>query len=422
MEHLFKTDDSNIVFTQDEAYDNIMEAMTHEPNWVKVMKWAVSIHFNSAHTNDGNLIPSHIGNYFSTIRFKNWTTNNNGVQGQRPTQLALFYEGRLKSEIAHGSTTITDIRPFTIVYAIDGKDEINMTIKTDKDLMKSLETGTPNFSKIAETLHDLAQNCVRYAMVYWKNEAHDALVVKGTQLEQFGEILKNSDLAPTSVLRDGSKKGGKGTPGYIQPQGYVFTVPADKVKEARAFISKCNWYGGVETEVTDENGHTNTKKIGWGSSTEFPTKTLEDGSMLCGISSHNEFATVMVDKLKKMGVIENDKVDTVSLLTPNGNQKSGGVTAVVDKIAKGESPATAAASSSGKKVPVTLAFDSDSFGIGAKLTNAMVRKATLTNSRSNADIAIDDEGESVTITGMSEKDIAKITTFLDAKGIKYSKM
>ena len=52
----------------------------------------------------------------------------------------------------------------------------------------------------------------------------------------------------------------------------------------------------------------------------------------------------------------------------------------------------------------------------------MVRKATLTNSRSNADIAIDDEGESVTITGMSEKDIAKITTFLDAKGIKYSKM
>ena len=68
--------------------------------------------------------------------------------------------------------------------------------------------------------------------------------------------------------------------------------------------------------------------------------------MLCGISSHNEFATVMVDKLKNMGVIENDKVDTVSLLTPNGNQKSGGVTAVVDKIAKGESPATAAASSS----------------------------------------------------------------------------
>ena len=123
-----------------------------------------------------------------------------------------------------------------------------------------------------------------------------------------------------------------------------------------------------------------------------------------------------------MAIIENDKVDTVSLLTPNGNQKSGGVTAVVDKIAKGESPATAAASSSGKKVPVTLAFDSASFGIGAKLTNAMVRKATLTNSRSNADIAIDDEGESVTITGMSEKDIAKITTFLDAKGIKYSKM
>lgn len=421
MEHLFKTNDSNIVFTQDEAYDNIMEAMTYEPDWVKVMKWAISIHFNSARTNDGNLIPSHIGNYFSSIRFKNWSTNNNGVQGQRPTQLTLFYEGRLKSEIARGSTTITDIRPFTIVYAIDGKDEINMTIKTDEDLMKCLETGTPNF-KIVKTLHDLAQNYVRYAMVYWKNEAYDALVVKGTQLEQFGEILKNSDLAPTSVLRNGSKKGGKGTPGYIQPQGYVFTVPADKVKEARAFISKCNWYGGVETEVTDENGYTNTKKIGWGTSTEFQTKTLEDGSMLCGISSHNEFATVMVDKLKNMGVIENDKVDTVSLLTPNGNQKSGGVTAVLDKIANGESLATAAASSSGKKVPVTLAFDSASFGIGAKLINAMVRKATLTNSRSNADIAIDDESESVTITGMSEKDIAKITTFLDAKGIKYSKM
>lgn len=114
MEHLFKTNDSNIVFTQDEAYDNIMEAMTYEPDWVKVMKWAISIHFNSARTNDGNLIPSHIGNYFSSIRFKNWSTNNNGVQGQRPTQLTLFYEGRLKSEIARGSTTITDIRPFTI--------------------------------------------------------------------------------------------------------------------------------------------------------------------------------------------------------------------------------------------------------------------------------------------------------------------
>lgn len=38
MEHLFKTNDSNIVFTQDEAYDNIMEAMTYEPDWVKVMK------------------------------------------------------------------------------------------------------------------------------------------------------------------------------------------------------------------------------------------------------------------------------------------------------------------------------------------------------------------------------------------------
>ena len=421
MEHLFKTDDSNIVFSQDEAFDNIMEAMSHEPNWVKVMKWAVSIHFNSPHTDDGQLIPSHIGNYFSTIRFKNWSTNNNPAQGQRPTQLALYYEGRLKSEIVHGSTTITDVRPFTIMYAIDGKDEINSVIKDNKAFLKALETGTPNFSKMAPELHDLAQNCVRYAMVYWKNDAHDALIVKGSQLERFGEILKDSNLAPTSVLRDGSKKGGVGSGKYINPQGYVFTVPADKVKVARDFISQCNWYGGVETEVTDENGHTSKKKIGWGTSTEFPTKTLEDGSMLCGVSSHNEFANVVINKLLDMGVIENDKVDKVSLLTDGGRQKAGGMNAVINKIANGDSP-DAASSGSSKKPPVTLAFDSDSFGIGAKLTNAMVRKATLANSRSTADISIDDDAESVTITGMAEKDVAKIIAFLDAKGIKYSKM
>ena len=421
MEHLFKTDDSNIVFSQDEAYDNIMEAMSHEPGWVKVMKWAVSIHYNSPHTDEGELIPSHIGNYFSTIRFKNWSTNNNPIQGLRPTQLALYYEGRLKSEIAHGSTTITDVRPFTIMYAIDGKDEINMTIKTDKDFAKAVETGTPNLSKMAPELHSLAQNCVRYAAVYWKNEAHDALVVKGSQLEQFGEILKNSTLAPTSVLRDGSKKGGNGTGGYNQSSGYIFTVPADKAKMVRDFVSKCNWQGGLVTKVTDENGREAEKKFGWGTNVDFPMKTLEDGSILCGISSISEFAPQMVKAIMDMGGIENDKVDKVSLLTDKGNPKAGGIKAIVDKIANGESPAVAGSSAT-KKVPVTLAFDSDSFGIGAKLTNAMVRKATLANSRSNADISIDDEAESVTITGMSEKDVAKIIAFLDAKGIKYSKM
>lgn len=421
MEHLFKTDDSNILFSQDEAFDNIMEAMSHEPGWVKVMKWAVSIHFNSPHTDEGQLIPSHIGNYFSTIRFKNWSTNNNPAQGQRPTQLALYYEGRLKSEIAHGSTTISDIRPFTIMYAIDGKDEINSVIKDNRAFIKALETGTPNFSKLAPELHSLAQNYVRYAMVYWRNDAHDALIVKGTQLDRFGEILKDSTLAPTSVLRDGSKKGSAGTGKYINPQGYIFTIPADKVKVARNFISQCNWYGGIETEVTDANGHTNKKKIGWGASTEFPTKTLEDGSMLCGISSHNEFANAVIDKLLNMGVIENDKVDKVSLLTDGGRPKAGGMNAIVNKIANGDSP-DAASSGSSKKLPVTLAFDSASFGIGAKLTNAMVRKAALANSRSIADISIDDDAESVTITGMSEKDVAKIIAFLDAKGIKYSKM
>ena len=95
--------------------------------------------------------------------------------------------------------------------------------------------------------------------------------------------------------------------------------------------------------------------------------------------------------------------------------------AIVNKIANGDSP-EAASSGSSKKLPVTLAFDSASFGIGAKLTNAMVRKAALANSRSIADISIDDDAESVTITGMTEKDVAKIIAFLDAKGIKYSKM
>ena len=122
-----------------------------------------------------------------------------------------------------------------------------------------------------------------------------------------------------------------------------------------------------------------------------------------------------------MGVIENDKVDKVSLLTDGGRQKAGGMNAVINKIANGDSP-DAVSSGSSKKPPVTLAFDTESFGIGAKLTNAMVRKATLANSRSTADISIDDDAESVTITGMAEKDVAKIIAFLDAKGIKYSKM
>ena len=100
------------------AYDYISETVSHEPNYVKLAKWAISVHFNSGASVEGDQqtpMPSRIGYYFSTIRFKNWVANYEPEVGKF-APLALFYDCNYKTFV--GKQEVEDNRKFTIVYAV----------------------------------------------------------------------------------------------------------------------------------------------------------------------------------------------------------------------------------------------------------------------------------------------------------------
>ena len=90
--------------TMCQAYDYLMESKS-DPDYLKVMKWAVSYEYNSPKPNeDGTPQPSHIGNYFSNILFKGASF------GEKDCQCVLIYTGKIKSDMKYGSTKVTDLR------------------------------------------------------------------------------------------------------------------------------------------------------------------------------------------------------------------------------------------------------------------------------------------------------------------------
>jgi len=411
----------------DEAYDFINEAGRNEPDYVKVMKWAVSIHFNSAKTNEGEIIPSHIGNYFSTVRFKDWASHYEPKEG-RPAQLALFYQANIKHLMAHGSTTVTDTRPFTVVYAIDGINDIKSFIKGDKDIQKSLVSGQP-LETAAASLHELAEEYVRYAKVYWKNDETDAVIVPQTKLDMFGEILKNSELYPSDVKRTGEKNT-RSAGGYLGPAtGYVYIVPADKVRELNA-IRKTDGSNTFKKPLTTLDADGNPKEVFSPGNTDTFARKQSDGNWLCGISTHNDYAKLYVQRLQDEGIIDGFK--QVNLLGKKGNPIQGGIRSIIedpDKLAaasgekvtktrkSGETMAAAGGSTS-----VTIASDAKDFERIKKLTDMAVKAYLLSHPKADTTVDADDELQTVKIAGMSPGAIDQHIAFLKKKNLEFTQM
>lgn len=395
----------------DEAYDFINEALSKAPNFIKVMKWAISIHFNSPKPDaDGNPQPTHIGNYFSTIFFKDWKYDYEPEQG-RPTQFALFYNGSLKSTIAHGSTTVEDRKNYTIVYAIDGISEINAAIKSDEALQKCLASGQPSL-EAAPALHELAEEYVRYAQFYIPGETIPELTVTQSQFAEFGKILVGSHLLPKSIKRTG-EKGSKGTAGWAGPTtGYKYVVPADKVRDLNMLSGPSGKLIKPLVEL-DKDGKEHEVYMP-GSADTYKYKD-ENGNWICGIATGNNYAKLYVQRLKDEGIIKD--YEQVNLINSSGSGiVRGGIRTVISPSEKpaGTKPGKAAKA-------VTFACDTESFERASQMASRMIAAYNMDHN-GEAKLDADSGNESLTITGMSQKALDQFVSILDKRNIKYTKI
>ena len=397
----------------DEAYDFINEALSHEPDYIKIMKWAISIHFNSPKPDaNGNPQASHIGNYFSTVRFKDWKYDYEPKDG-RPTQFALFYEGSLKSTLVHGSTTVEDRKNYTIVYALDGISEIKTTIKADKELMKCLESGHPS-KDAAPALHGLAEEFVRYAQFYIPGEEIPELTVKYSQLANLGQVLVNSPLLPKGIKRTG-EKGSRSSGGWIGPStGYIYTINADKV---RAFNALKGPSGNLIKPLTEIDKDGKEREVHKPGGADTYTRKDENGNWICGIATGNSYAKLYVQRLKDEGIIDSYKQG--SLLNSTGERTiTGGIRSVMEKEDK---PAKTKSGSPRAAKATTLACDSGSFERIAQIASRLITSYNMDHANA-ANVDANDSNESITITGMNQKALDQLTAILDKRGLKYSKI
>ena len=397
-----------------EAYDYLSEAARNEPDYVKVMKWAISIHFNSPKPgNDGNPQPSHIGNWFDTVRFSDWFSNFEPKEG-RPVQLALCYDAALKATVLHGSSKVDTKTSYTVVYGIDGIPEIKQEIKNNLDLQKSLEKGQPTMDA-AGTLHELAENNVRYAQFYFGPKLdRPELTVPQTKLHMLGTILKNSELLPKSVRRTGEKNS-KGIGGYMGTgTGYIYTMPADKQRLKNSLMDLFGNFRKPLTEIGPDGKERDVYKPG---GTDEYSYRDGNGNLVCGIASNGSYAKLYVQRLKDEGVI--DSFTKVSLLNDKGEVARGGIRRVMDKMQNGND--TPKGNTGKKSGTVTFACDSAAFTDIVRLVNRMITGYNAQNNRP-ATVTTDDNAESVTVNGADKKTIDQLVAIFDRRGFKYSKM
>ena len=416
------------------AFNHIDEARLdevgrNEPNVIKILKIAMQVCFNSARADElGGQQSAHIGYYFDGVRFKDWQKNYTPNVG-RPTEYALFYTARTKANIAHGASTIKDIREYTIAYAIDNSEFVKAMIEEEPSLRKYLETGVPNLNKMAEALHEIADECVRYAKVYWKNEVNDALIVPQTKLPFFGDILKSSPYGPGQKIRRLT-----GTDEPVEPSEYnagilTYKVLPKNIKDYYKFRNKVMDMQAVEYPGVNEFGEKVMHRIGRGTSTDEHIIRCADGSIIGGIYGPGKYPQTFVDELKRNGLI--DKVDTLSIPTSQAGFRAGFVRKEMEKAfgASGEGPkkrpSTGSTHTSTAKdaggVNATIAFKDDSFTRGSKMTNAFVIQYN-GNHRSKAEIDIDDQNQSAEITNIDQATLDKISSRLKDKDIEFDIM
>lgn len=401
----------------EEAYDFLSEASRNEPNYVKIMKWAISIHFNSPKPDaDGTPQTSHIGNWFDTVRFKDWLSDFEPNEG-RPVQLAITYDAALKGTVLHGSSKVDTRTTYTVIYGIDGIPEIKQAIKTDPDLQKSLEKDQPT-KDAAASLHELAETYVRYAQFYFGNKLDTPeLTVPQTRLPMLGVILQNSELLPKSIRRTG-EKGEKKTAGYTGPSvGYIYTVPADR---QRLMNAQFNLLGELRKQLT-EIGPDGKERTVYkpGGADEYSYRD-ENGDRVCGIATNGSYGRLFVQRLQDEGIIDGFK--QVSLLNNKGEVGRGGIRRVMDKKPDNAAAGSGRKASTGPKAAaITFACDSAAFADMTRLANRMVTGYNAQNN-GNASVTSDNDAESITVNGLNKKTIDQLVTIFDRRGFKYSKM
>lgn len=424
------------------AYDYISETVSHEPNYVKLAKWAISVHFNSGASVDGDqqtAMPSRIGYYFSTIRFKNWVTNYEPQIGKF-APLALFYDCNYKTFV--GKQEVEDNRKFTIVYAVQDIDGLKDEIANNKTIAKCFKGDEPalTFDKdLPAELHRIAEEHVFYAKFYWKNDEQDALIVGPSRIQNLGEIIKNSEFATgkIEVFRDRQSRGKKND--FRHDTGLYMTIPLDQKRE---FLTKISYpfanapYVEAREKIKNARGEDDYRVLAHGARTAYSELTMvEDpttNKLYIGVSP-DEYGTAVRYKIAQAKLNDFDDWKEVSLMNSAGTgvKKVGFGTTALKETLKGM--ISGDLTDSGKKVskrggdtpratgPVTLACDSASFARISQLTNRMVA-AYNNEHKTTASAEINDTDESVTISGMSAKAIEQLTTVLDKRGFKYSKM
>lgn len=389
-----------------QAYDFIMESK-NEPSYLKVMKWAISYEHNSPKPNeDGSIQDSHIGNYFSNILFKAASF------AEKDCQMCLIYTGKLKSNMAYGSTKVTDLRTITIEYHVNGLEEIKYMCKSEPALLNALDRNCPPSGDAgASLLHDIAQECIRSVVMYPENDTNDRYVFH--HLSTLGLQLKASPLLPKKILRTGEKNSnGKG--GRI-PQGSVtvfeFTVPAENLKKFNREYGIAHEQGiKVQNTVNASNEDYKFRRISNHDQWTQERTVNDDGSNTYKIATVSDFADLFVKRITELGIIDHANTKTIALTKTGKIVLSSNVKSA---SAKNDNEPTTAA---------TIAFEASDFERGAKLAGALVKRYMASHPKGKAELEVDDNAQSVTITGMSKGSIEDSLEFLKSKGLTFSKM
>lgn len=422
------------------AYDYISETVSHEPNYVKLAKWAISVHFNSGASVEGDQqtpMPSRIGYYFSTIRFKNWVANYEPEVGKF-APLALFYDCNYKTFV--GKQEVEDNRKFTIVYAVGDIDGLKDEIRENPVIAKCFagDEPAPTFNKeLPAELHRIAEEHVFYAKFYWKNDEQDALIIGQSRLHNLGSIIKNSEFATgkTEIFRDRQARGKKND--FRHDTGLYTTLP---LSQKREFLTKISYPFAnapyVEVKVKDDEAKDGFRTI-HGPRTGYSEVTMvEDPNtsrLYIGVSP-DTYGTAIRYKMEQEGFCSADDWKEVSLMNSAGTgvKKVGIGTTALKETLKGM--ISGDLSDSGRKVakkngeaapratgPVTFACDSASFARITQMANRMVA-AYNSEHKTTAVADVNSDNESITLSGLSAKALEQFTEILDKRGMKYSKM
>ena len=432
----------------EQAYEYINEVTSHEQNHIKLIKWAISVHFNSAagegggEDDEGNEIeqstmPSRIGYYFSTIRYNNYVVNYEPKIVGKFAPLALFYTCNCKSLV--GKQKVEDKRQFTIVYAIGDVAGLKDEIKHNPTIRKCFEKDepAPNFfdPSFKSEMHRIAEEYVLYAKFYWKNDDSDALIVWQKDLPNLGNIIGKSNFAVAGSPKFRNKQMRAAGNDFRHKTGFYAALPMSKWNSFIKLDHKYNDVPYIEVKVQDDSPAGSHVLI-HGAKTRYSQitsiKDPNNDRFFVGVSP-DEFGDAFRYKMAEENIAEDSDWKEISLLNSAGTKVrrdlwgSSALKQALQDIVDGKM------TSSGKKInnngesspclakETTLACDSASFERIAQMTNRIINMYNAEH-KTTANVEANAEAESLTITGLSQKALDLLTSTLDKRGFKYTKM